>query len=1145
MSKTIRFLFLVALLVGSASSVVLGVEPGRVRPARQPHATAQQVSTRKAHTPLERLFLPQIQKTVAAQKAKGMTTSSARPYASGIATSTVNFGGFLSAPYYPTHLDASCLTDPFNCGVAVAVTADFNKDGKPDVAVLQYDGTLNILLNNGSGGFAAPAATNNPNYSSTSIQQGFAVDINGDGYPDILAFDSSNNALIAYLNLKNGTFSTPITTNITYNYGSIGSIAVGDVNGDGYPDVVTIASNSTSPTSSTVTVQTYLGSGNGNFQTSTAAQTQSFPVAADVQFSGNLAVTLGDLNKDGKLDLAAELEEYTTSTTGVFVTTTALGNGDGTFGALNTTAPISAAFTAPPFFPFFVMSSAGVQITDLNNDGNPDVAIDVNALGNPAALIVALGNGSGGFTSTVQTPNVAASNQIAYADVNGDGIPDLVQSGNQLNVWIGKGDGTFTLPVNGNTYVQDSGGPQSLALADYNGDGSIDIAELGGDYKQLSIFAGNGKGSFYGAPMLSSTTDSSPVTPLDIELGTVADVQGKGFSSVLYMDYSGNSPDVVTGVGDGKGNFTYVTGLSATAAPTLGYIQPVQADFNGDGKQDLLMANIDGSVSVALSNGDGTFGNPLSLALPALDCEVNYATAGDVNGDGISDIVIAYPGDASCGGSGGTASGYFVVLGKGGGAFAAPVFNAYGSELYSVTIADMNGDGKPDLILDDAPFIGGTFSIDLMLGNGDGTFSAGSTVKSNYEISQVIAGDYNQDGKTDLILFSEGEQSDQDYDTTAGIILLPGNGDGTFGAAVQIGTGNFFLNGSLTDVNNDGIPDLVAALYNTIGQPNTYYGLSTLLGEGGGAFSSPVNTLESLDSVLPMPGSFYADNAPDFVVYTAYGTVLYLGQGGSTLALTASGGSITFGQAETLTATITPSMSNRPAPTGTVSFYDGTTLLSSVPLSGGTATLTTSTLAVGTQSITAIYSGDANFNPNTSATTSIVVAALPAAFTLTAPPVMNASKGQNGVATLSLSANATFSGSVSLTCSGVPQNASCTINPGTVTLTPGGTATVSLIFGTTAATSSANQPPAAPWGKSTGILSVAALLGVFVSRRSRRRLLYLVPATLLLFGVIAVTGCGSSSTPTVSAGSYNITITATPSGGSAATQTATIAVTVQ
>ena len=1135
----------VLTLVTAAGATAARKGTNTVKPARHYSPSVQAIKS-TPHTPLERYLLPALKKRLASQS-KGAPTSKAQGI--GVSETTPNWGGFLSPVFYPTRQESSCVSDPYNCGVAVAVAADVDKDGKQDIVVLQFDGTLNVLLNNGSGGFAAPVAYSNPNFSQTEILQGYAVDVNNDGYPDIVALDQFNNALLVYLNLKNGTFGTPTAINMTYDFGSIGSFAIGDVNGDGKLDAVTIANNVNSYSNSTVTVQTYLGGGDGTFQLPTTALTQTVTVAAAAQFNGNLAVTLGDLNKDGKLDIAVVMEELTQPTVGSIVATTALGNGDGTFGALNVNNPVSVSYTASGA-PFLILVTSGAQILDVNGDSNPDLLVDV--AGTSSALMTALGDGSGGFSSVVQTPNAGGDQQIVYVDVNRDGIPDMIQTNGLLEVWTGKGDGTFQLAANGASYIEDSGGGQSLAVADFNGDGNLDIAQLGGDYKQLSLFAGNGKGSFNGALALASTTDSTP-SPFFISLADVADVQGKGFTSALYVDHSGNLPQVVTGVGDGKGNFTYAVGLTSASDPNLAFLEPVQVDFNGDGKQDLLIVNTDGSSSVALSNGDGTFATPQKLALPSLNCVPGYAATGDLNGDGKADVVLTYVGDAACGGTGGTASGYFTALGNGDGTFQTPVFTAYGTELYSATLADMNLDGKLDLLLDDAPFqVGGTFAVDLLPGNGDGTFAPGTAVSSNYLVSQVIAGDYNGDGKPDLILLEEGEElAINDFDATAGVLLLPGRGDGTFGDLSQVGTGNFFLNGSLTDVNGDGLPDLVLSLYNTPGQPNTFYGLSTLLGEGGGAFSSPINTLESLDSVMPFAGNFYSDNAPDFIVSTAYGTALYLGQGGTSFTLSSSASSITFGQPEIFTATVAASMPNRPAPTGTVSFYDGTTLLSSIPLASGTATYATSALTTGSHSITAVYSGDANFNPQTSSTATLVaVAALTPAFTLTsASSAITLSQGQSGVATLTLTANAAFSGAVSLACSGAPANASCAVNAASVTLTPGGSATATLVITTTAA-NAALAAPQGPWRGSSGpgapVSFSLAVLGLVAGWKWRKRWPMVVSLLVLTISGMALTACGGgSSVKTVAKGSYTITVTATPSGGSGSMQTATVAVTVQ
>ena len=1103
------------------------------------------VAPRKARTPADRLLKPYLDAHIAGNASKpSMQTAPVQPDISA-AVYQPNFGGYLSAPFYPARLESSCVAYIFNCGVQVELAADFNQDGKTDIAVIQYDGTLNILLNSGAGVLAAPVSYLNPNYSSSYIQQGFAADVNNDGYPDIVEYDSNNHAVIVYLNQKNGTFGAALTVPLSAGagYGFINSIAIGDVNGDGFPDIVTVATNSTSQTTTNVTVQSYLGNGSGGFKAPGTTLTQTVTIPAFVQLPGSLGIILGDLNNDSKLDLALDLEEQTSQTTGSVVATVAMGNGDGTFGPLNVNNPVSVPVTAPPNFPFLVFGTSGVQIANLSKSPYGDVAIDANN-----SLYVVLGTGSGDFSAPVQTANVDASTQILYADVNGDGIPDMIQFDGVLNVWTGNGDGTFTQSVPGSMYILDGGGPESIAVASFTGSGNEDIAQLGATYKQVSLFFGNGKGAFQGAPALSSTTDPTP-GPALLELEAAADIVGNGSTDPLFVDDNGAAPYLVSGLSNGSGGFTYVTALPASAVPNIGFIEPVHADFNGDGKEDLLFAGTDDSLSVALSNGDGTFKTPVALALPALDCSLSYAATGDLNGDGNVDIVVAYSGDAACGGTGSEPSGYFVALGKGDGTFATPAFTASGNELYSAALADMNQDGNLDLILDDAPFDGsGDFAIDLLPGNGDGTFSTGTAIFSNSLVSQVVVGDYNQDGKPDLILFSEGNVNAWENGSlqTAGIDLLPGNGDGTFGDSSQLGTGNFFLNGALVDINNDGIPDLVAALYGTPGQPNTYYGLSTLLGTGGGSFAQPVNSLESLNASLPIAGNFLGNNAPGILVSTPYGTALFLGQGGTKFSLALSAASVTFGQTDTLTATLTPSLSGRPTPTGTVAFYDGTTLLGSVPVSSSSAVYSASALAVGSHSITAVYSGDGNFNPNTSAATAVTVSTLAPGFTLTATPAtVTVPVGQQGVATVTLTANATFSGSISLTCSGLPANSSCVINPSQVTLTSSSSATATVILGTT--TSAANYPPAlSPVSKLAGGLSLAGLVCCFGLRRFNRRAFSTLALLFLVLSVAGLSGCSNGNgVNTLSKGTYAATITATPGGSTATSQTTTLSVTVQ
>jgi hypothetical protein len=1081
-------------------------------------------------TPAERTLMPLLQKlkaSAAGARADGKIGAND----TGSYVTAPNFGGFVSAPFYPARTSASTVLDTSNNGVAAEVTGDFNLDGHPDVAVVQNDGTMNVLLNTGTGALAAPVSYSNPNVLSSSIPQAFAADVNGDGSSDIVAFDTNNNTVLVWLNDGSGTFKTVQTTPpLNSDCGYIVGIAVGDANHDGKSDIVAACSNLLSRTSATMTLQTLLSNGDGTFK---AAIVKTVPVASNLSLSGNAPIALGDFNGDGKLDVAAVFLERTGQSTGNVVVTTALGNGDGTFGSLGANGPISFTVTSTGNFNF---NTSGITVADLNGDGKQDLALDMNGL-----LYTALGQGDGTFLPSVSTSFPNSGNGTIFVDLNGDGYLDAIAANYAFGIFLGKGDGTFAQPAAGAQYIVDFPLNQGIVAADFDGDHSIDLAVLGGEYKAVSMYFGNGKGLLRGAPVLTAPSDSNP---LDYYLEGVLKSTTSGFSDVLALQLESTANQLVTGVSDGKGNFTYVQSLAAGITADFAFVQPVQVDFNGDGKQDLLYSTISGGLSVALANGNGTFATPVPIKMPTLSCPVYYGAAGDVNGDGKLDIVAAYPGDAPCDPNGSTPSGYFVISGNGDGTFGTPAFYPSGGELYSVTLADLNLDGRLDLITDDLE-PNSTFPVTLLPGNGDGTYGSPITLLSNYIVTDVKVADLNGDGNPDVLLSAQG-LLETGY-SNGGLILFSGNGDLTFGDQRQIATGNYFMQTQVVDVNGDSIPDIEATLTNATGQANTYYGFTTLLGLGNGEFSSPVNTLEPPASTMPLAGNFFNDGAIDFVTNAAYSIGLFLNQGGSTMSLTSSAASLDFGSSLTLTATVTPSMTGRPAATGNVNFYDGTNLLGTAALNAGVATFSTSLLTTGTHSIKASYVGDTNFNPNSASAIAVSVSTLTPAFTLTGTPsTLSLSNGANGTVTLNFAANATFSGAVSLTCAGAPINASCGFNSSTVTLAPGGTASATLVVGTTATTASSRKSTA-PWAPAAPLVSAAALLGLVLSRRRRR--IFMGTLSLILLSVLGFTtiGCGSSGTSVKAVGktSFTVTVTATPSGSSGTAQTTSVNVTVQ
>ena len=299
-------------------------------------------------------------------------------------------------------------------------------------------------------------------------------------------------------------------------------------------------------------------------------------------------------------------------------------------------------------------------------------------------------------------------------------------------------------------------------------------------------------------------TLTEPSTTEDIALG---DVNGDGHLDLVTASYNGGTNWVTVALGNGDGTFQAAKPVTTLAGDNNGGPAVALADVNGDGKLDIIAASWAGyGVAVFLGNGDGTFGPEVDYALDG--GYANSIATGDFNGDGKVDIVTSDPFGNSIS----------VLLGNGDGTFQSEHAFATDSSPVSVTVADLNNDGRLDIAVSNS-----TGTVSVFLGNGDGTFQvlpliSVSSSGQDEGPRAIAAGDLNGDGNVDLAVSI--------WDSSS-IAILPGNGDGTFQPAKLIYTPNMSPTGVvIADINRDGKLDMVESSYN--------FNLATVLINTGG-----------------------------------------------------------------------------------------------------------------------------------------------------------------------------------------------------------------------------------------------------------------------------------------------------------------------
>lgn len=1003
------------------------------------------------------------------------------------------------------------------------------------------------------------------------------ADLNGDGNADMVVATgtgANTGRLSVFLGKADGSFTVGQTLSVPMpsggsTAGPVIGFTIDDVNGDGKQDLIAI----TNAPSTDSGILVFLGNGDGTFA--------SGGLAGPVGAAGQTAVT-ADFNGDGKKDIATSWGQIL------------LGHGDGTFQL--------AAQSLPE-------KQRGLAAADFNQDGKIDLVFSNST---DSTIDVYYGSGDGTFTYSAAYPAIEGLQSVQSVDMDGDGYPDIfigsatngfftidANTGGIFQTRLNYGDGTFGKSrayFNGTNGTPANADPTPYGVGAFTGGSTQDLVMVSGasgGAVSLMVLKGNGDGTFQTAGMQSPIT--GPADSAEVPGLAVGDVNNDGIPDVAFAWGSTNdstTPHISIAIGKGDGTFQTQQDYSVPGYVLSGVngviVNPLLlTDVNGDGKPDLVfLASSDGSTTapslyLMLNNGTGSFGAAQQIdTRPAM----SYLVAGDVNGDSKTDLLVTTGNPASS-----TAGTGLLYINNGNGTFkAASTLNPGFAYPVVATIADMDGDGKPDVIVAGNGSSGTTESIAVLLGNGDGTFQAAQTAAGpNDSPTGIVVFQATPNAKPDVLLSGSSPY------------LIPGNGDGTLdaadGAYLQLGINGKHL--STANLNGQQPPAILLTSQSAIDvfvpatNPAPMPGLTTTAVTASSASIASAAPVTLTATVTPFAASatgpsgdiIFFDGATNLgsasingsgsatlttqaltttgthTIVAAYGgdpnffgspsapftvTVGSVALAATTTTLTPSASTLNVGANLTLNATVAPS-SGSGAPTGTVTFMDGTSTLGSGTLSSGAATYSTASLAAGTHSLTAMYGGDTNFAGSSSGAVSVTVQAPSPSFSISpSPSSASINAGQSAQTTLTVSPANGFNQQVSFTCSGLPVGGTCTFNP--VTVTPSGSAAATTTL--TIATVASSSALASPEGSSTrpGLLLAMAAGGILWMFRRRKVPAVLRLVLLLVVCVAAFVACGGSSS-SVNKGqtqpqTYTVKITAT---AGSETQTANYSLTVQ
>jgi len=692
--------------------------------------------------------------------------------------------GTFSLMYYPFN-DVNCY---------YMVPADVNNDGLADIVSIVrplYSNVLSVLINYGGGEFGHPDLMNPDMPWQTDISSTASfdmADINSDGFLDVV-FGGLDSCRVMLGN-GDGTFG-PTSHGL---FGDVtGLYKTADINHDTYMDILAFTLYPASGVENDTVMNAYMNNGDGTFQS---------PVTTDLGFFHAVSFGLAkndfkvrDMNNDEEVDIAIMDEN------GMF--RSLIGDGTGAFTVLEGT---QANETGTVY-----------DAADLDGDGFVDMVCCDDWY-----TTVCINNGDGTFQSPQKYFNVPASHNFIAEDFNDDGAADIAGTNypwSSVGVLINHGDGSFAdlhrIPAGNELFA--------VASGDFNGDNHLDVATAiveSNEYKVV-VHLNDGMENFSESITFELENQASALHAFHYNNDDHLDLAVAG--SGLHM-YSGN----------GDGNFTFDT----TYADVGSNMGMTDKNLNNNDYPDLVLRTSSGTY-IMYNNGSGKFDSTVYLGGGA----THGSVLADVDNDNDFDII--HP-NYSTAGSGALVGRILVYLNDGNGNFT------YNQNIWPrgwanhAATADFNEDGWVDIAYLNVHYS----KINIVYNNGDGTFQdhqLGDTYYGTSNLERILAGDFDYDGDTDIMMTGELAGSPMFLMNVGGGVFSL-DADNHFMQSYRAGTRPGIF--SPGDFNGDGLTDLAVG--------NTH-----LSNSGEHSFVSIINNISQGLGVCQDPNDFDNDGIGD------------------------------------------------------------------------------------------------------------------------------------------------------------------------------------------------------------------------------------------------------------------------------------------